>query len=283
MSYIKYQGKFEKSSLVHGLKKFHNRIKGYFIRKFSQNTVIDIGSGRGSDAFYYVKNKINCVIGIEPSKDSIDRAIRQQKKYSNTSTEFIYLNGTGEKNWDNGEAALSFEYKEKFIHIFNEKNIQANTINMFWTIHYMMNTYNDFYTLLKNIKSHLKKNGYLVILCMNGEKIHQLLQKYKGYYSIKHDNQEIFAIRAEYPFNKKIGIFGNPITVYLKGTYGLEKGIIENLVFIEELTKILKEEGFQKILQKNHLELNFIKEFKLLSESEKKISELYEALVFKYK
>jgi SAM-dependent methyltransferase len=312
MSYKKYQGDFEKSLTTLPLKIFHNNIKGYFIKKFSsdKNVIIDVGSGRGTDARHYMLNNVKLVIGIEPSKDSIEIALKNEKKLRDKykkNTKFIYLNGFGEKQWSDGSASIDPNDTTLFIELFKKQNIKADNINLFWTIHYMMDTYNDFHTLLNNIKNQLKNNGTVVVLCMDGKKIHELLQKNQGYYSVKqetssHDkpqqitetsshekpqqvtetsSHEIFGLKALYPYKENIGIFGNKIEVYLKATYGLEKGIIENLVFIDDLIKFFADNGFKLIMRKNHMDLSFLKSFQDLTNAHKKVAELYEALVFK--
>ena len=78
MEYKKYSGNIKFNEAVKYVKRFHNMTKKYFIDNYSNNIniLIDVGSGRGSDARYWVDNKVKFAIGIEPSPDSIKQAIR---------------------------------------------------------------------------------------------------------------------------------------------------------------------------------------------------------------
>jgi hypothetical protein len=300
MEYKKYSGHIKSSGAIKHVKKFHNMVKKYFIDKYSNdiNVLIDIGSGRGSDARYWVDNNIKFAIGIEPSDSSIKQAIINYVKLQKINkgkkiTKIQYLNGQGQKNWSSGSASLKKEHIGKFKHLFGTKNdedrLQADNINLFWTIHYMMNTEKEFNTLMDNIDKHTHSGSTVTILCMDGEKIDGLLKKNDGSIIVnsneEYNNQMVFKISALYPYKvptDKLPIYGNKISVLLASTYGLEKGIEENLVLISHLINEFEKRGFQLILNKNFLEIN-IPELNDLRDYERKISELYVALVFKKK
>jgi hypothetical protein len=300
MEFQKYSGDIKFSGIVKYLKRFHNMVKKYFIDKYSNNIniLIDVGSGRGSDARYWVQNRIKFAIGIEPSNDSIKQAIRNYIKLQNMNkgkkiTRIQYLNGQGQKNWSDGYAALKEDHIEKFKRYFGNRygkdksSIQADNINLFWTIHYMMDTEEDFNMLMDNIDRHTHIGSTVTILCMNGQKIDGLLKKNKGSIVIKNTNNQqlVFQLDAKYDYKtpiNKLPKYGNKISVLLAATYGLQKGIEENLVFTDHLVNEFKKKGFELILEQDFLDVK-IPELDKLRDYERKVSDLYIALVFKKK
>lgn len=294
-AYNKYSDRFKYNDLVRNLKYFHNRVKEYYITKycFKTDILIDIGSGRGTDAKKWMMNGIKFIIGIEPSSESIKIAIRNYNKYkkeiiNETSpdkymSKIIYLNGVGDKIWSNGSAALSNRDKSSFIYLFKQKSVKATNINMFWTIHYMLDTVNNFRNIITNLDRNSVKGTVLTILCMDGKKIYDLIKENNGSYVIKSQDSPIFSLEALYDYNKSIeelGPYGNKILVKLEGTYGLEKGIEENLVFIDQLNVQLGKIGFSLIESTPFLDVN-VEQRSLLTSDQEKVSDLYRALVYK--
>lgn len=289
-AYKKYAGPYDKwTDIIKTLKRFHNRVKKYYIEKYCKNkdVILDLGSGRGSDARFWTEFGVKFAVGIEPSIDSIKQAIfmynklkRDYNEQNKKITKIIYLNGSGEKNFDDGSASLREQDTERFIEIFGKKKFKADTINSFWTIHYMMDNEKDFNTLMKNITKHIKINGTVVVLCMDGQKIHNLL-KNSGVYEVKKGDDIVFKLTAQYNYRENnLPFFGNKITVELASTYGLEKGIEENLVFVDELINRFKSRNFRLIEQTEFLDVN-IPERKELKNYEEKVSDLYLTLVFR--
>ncbi len=151
----------------------------------------------------------------------------------------------------------------------------------------MMDTEEDFNTLMNNIDKHTHSGSTVTILCMDGQKIDGLLKENNGSIIVKsseqYDHQVIFQIDAKYPYQtpvEDLSKYGNKISVLFASTYGLEKGIEENLVFIDHLVSEFEKKGFELILEKNYLDIN-IPERHDLRDYETKVSELYVGLVFK--
>ncbi len=69
-------------------------------------------------------------------------------------------------------------------------------------------------------------------------------------------------------------IVGSKVSVYLKGTYGLENDIEENLVFDKEIFSKL--DNFKLIKEVNYIDLECAKS---LDENQKKITELYKYVI----
>lgn len=287
MEYEKYKGPPERLEIVANVKLFHNMTKKYYIKNYAtlSNLLIDVGSGRGSDLRFWIEFKIKSVIGVEPSSDSIKKAIGfyiKMKKERKDLPKVQYLNGLGNLSWDDGTAAIRPEDRERFINLFGRQKVKADNINLHWTIHYMMDTKNDLNALFQNIQNHTKFNSLVTVLCMDGEKIHQLLRESKGIYEVKAPDGEVaFKLEARYPYeDDKLQKYGSRITVFFAGVYGLGQGIDENLVSVSNLIRKFKKYGFEVVHQKNYMELD-IEEKKKLRDYETKISELYVGLVFK--
>lgn len=281
--YDKYSGKINFSPIMHSIKRCHNLIKRTMISKFNKNIdlLIDIGSGRGSDVFTWNISNIKRVIGIEPSSDSIKQSIFKYKKISK-KTEMVvqFLNGVGDKKWDNGSASLNEKDTSRFIKLFGKNKVKADCINLFWTIHYMLDSVDSFKNLFYNIDNHINKGGKVVMMYMSGSKILKLLDKYNGEYDIIVNNESIFKLKRKHIDTREI--FGNKIEVFMKGTYGLEKGIVENLVFGNFLRKHFKKNNYELIYKQKYTDLN-LECIKEQTVEEKKISSLYYIMVFEKK
>ena len=83
--------------------RYHNAvIKMYMGQYFYGKKILDIGSGPLSELKFYSGIKIPLVIGIEPSKFSIDKAL---KKYSDDKlfTQYKLIEGYGDEIWKNNK------------------------------------------------------------------------------------------------------------------------------------------------------------------------------------
>jgi len=216
---------------------------------------------------------------LPPSKDSIIKAIRRYKFLDNERKKRIhitYIRGVGNKSWNDGEAALDDKSRESMIKYFGKKKVKADKIDLFWTIHYMMDTKTDMLALMNNIDVHSKKETYITILCMDGDRILELLQKNDGVYSVMDGDDVIFRLTAKFDYRNKemIGEYGNTVNVILYGAYGLGGGIDENIVFKDTIIKRFTEKNFK--LKEFHRFLDVgVPEREELREYEKKVSDLY--------
>ena len=58
----------------------------------------------------------------------------------------------------------------------NDLPIQVDSINLFFSVHYIFNTEKNVHNLLKNIKTFLKANGICLVTTLNGNKVFQKLK-----------------------------------------------------------------------------------------------------------
>lgn len=283
-SYKKYSGQVRYDPVNSLAIKYNQGVKEHYIMKYNKNAniVIDIGSGKGKDIHYWINARIKFLIGIEPSQDSIMAAIKRYK-YERSKIKIAYLNGVGNKNWDNGDAALRNEDKGRFIDLFGKSNVKANSINLCFTIHYMMSNKSDFDILFNNINNHLMQNGKVLVLFMDGLKIHKLLQKNNGVYAIKNKDQVVFQCTAKYDHTKnKVKIFGTPINVFFLSVTGLENAPDENLVVPSVLKNYFTNENYE-LIENKKLSKVFPDKYNELESFQKEIVDLYRAMVFEKK
>lgn len=293
-SYEKYTGKFDRNEDTKYIKQFNNRLKGYYLRRYIYGAkfIIDVGSGKSSDLFNFNINKIRTVVAIEPSIDShvlaqnMYESLRKRKGRMYRTTIMIYINALGQEPWDN-PSTTDQRSKENAKKLFSVP-LDADAITVFHVIHYMNSTEKDFQGFLDNVKKHLKPNGYLLILCMDGEYIHNKLKESGGILDIKKNNNTIYKIEAKYDLDTDIykDPYGNIINVYFSGVYGLTHGIDEPLFNIKYATDIMKKQNFKLIENASFLDrMDRVKNPNLLAKLggvDYDIIRLYRALVFQY-
>jgi len=281
--YDLYKGKIKKDDTTKPIKIYNNKCKYYFIEKYDQNanTVLDIGSGRGSDIIYLAQFGVKNYIGIEPSDNSIGIAIKTSIAHKD-KVRVTYINAVGNKLWSDGSAGLTDDAKKYLVTRFRN-NIGTNIVHLFWTIHYMMDTDNDFLNLFHNIRTNIVKGSKVIILFMNGMRIHKEIKKNDGMITIKNESgDKIFELGAKYDYNnKKFDVFGNKISVYMSGAYGLQNTIEENLVVPDILIQFFEKNKFK--LQENINFLDINKEFVAgLKDYQKEVIGYYMGLVFEF-
>lgn len=316
-SFNLYKGKSTYHTITSPVKKCHILIKQYIIALFSSNidVLIDIGSGRGNDMEFWMDTNIKTVYGLEPSADSIKTAIfrlikllnpnnpqhkdrhnnpqhkgqhkdqhkGQHKGHYKGQTKITFIRAIGNMSWHDGSAGLDDKSKLSLTKIFRN-NIYADRIHLFWTIHYCMDTKQDFQTLFNNINNNIKTGGKVVISCMNGKLIHKLFQKNNGTYVNKtKDGEVLFELNSHYDhMNNHISPYGNVIGVKLAGAYGLDSEIKENLVGLKFVINYFCKQGYKLILNDNfvdYAEKNNIECMKNYTSIQKKISYFYNIIV----
>lgn len=284
MEYEKYKGKALENEYINVVKKIHNEIKYHLIKNMSnfnnksKKSVVDIGCGRGHELELLASLGYTSYIGIDPSEDSVQSAIRKVKflrhKYNITMS---IIRGVGDKIWSDGSAGLTNDAKMSMIRCFGNER-KYDVVHMFWCIHYCMNEKNDFINLFINIDRVLKKDGFIIISSMNGVKIDKLMKQNNG----KFNNNSMFEITSYYDHEKiELPIFGNIIGVRMAGAYGLNNEIKESVVFTEFLVEFFLNNGFNLVLNKDML--TYGKENNIITtqynESQEKITELYDLIV----
>lgn len=208
----------------------HRLISQHFIKKYGKdaNYLLDIGSGKLSDAYIYENLNIKHVYGLEPSMYSIEHAKNKINKYKNVK--FNLIHGYGNKE---------FNLKQKF-----------NVITFIFTIHYMIKNID---TVIKNILKHSNSGTIVIITCINGNRVIEKLYKIDNFdigFEIKYYRDIYWAV-----YKIKDVDMNDKMLFYMKDVYGLENGSVENIVDIKYLIdkfeknnlKLLENKSFEQV------------------------------------
>jgi len=258
-SYEIYKGKPMHDPDTSIIKRFHSDVKRNLFYKYCKKDInlLDIGSGQMVDVRHWTKCGIHNVVGIEPSKDSINNAKERIGKLGK-STNIQIINGMGNEKWKDNLKIYGHVYDYKY-----------DMITFQYTIHYMLSNLD---IVLGNIRDVAKDGATVMVLCMDGNKIKNKIKN--GTIKIMNEDQDpIFVIDK----------FNTPedIIVYFKGAYGVTNGSIEKIVDVNKLVDIF---------QKHKLKLVYRKYFNQFNSEVKKdmkdwqleVSSYYIALVFSY-
>lgn len=219
-------------------RKFHNAIKNELIQKWCKNkNVLDFGPGAGGNISKYKTANIKSLVGVNivPIQYPID---------TRTMKFFVVKN-----------------------ELYNVPKLtsskQFDVCTCFFAVHYFFknnDTLNNFYN---NVNNSLNAGGYLVMTCLDGEKV----KKLNNYES------KVFAI-------KRLGKNSKKIEVNLKGTKYFEKSqSIEYIVDLKLLMQTFKNFKLEK--QVSFSEIKNKPEFLYMSPEEQKYSFLNQVLILK--
>jgi hypothetical protein len=265
-SYNIYKGKNIYDPDTSIIKKFHLDVKEQIFSKYCKDIeyLLDVGSGQLTDAQYWNKAGVKNVVGIEPSVNSIKKGMERLEKFG-TKTKINLINGIGDTDWSKDN---------KYSQIFNYK---YDAITFQFTLHYMMYNID---ILIKNILKVSKDKTKVIVNCMDGELIHNELQK-SGRIEVRNDQEPIFAIVPMYVYRQKDIPDKSDVLVYFKGAYGVASGSIEPLVDIKMLIKKLGDSGYNLLERKKFLDYNSNNKNKM-SHIQKRVSYYYTSLIFEY-
>ena len=240
------------------IKNFHKDIKYNIFNKYCKNIdyLLDIGSGLFADLKIWNNFKIKNVIAIEPSINSIKYAIKKLEK-NKINTNIKIINGLGDENWKSNNI-YSLIYNNKY-----------DIITFQHTIHYMIDKLD---IVINNILPISKKGTKIIITCMNGDLITDMINKYKKI-EIRNDEEPIFAI---FPMEKK-----DDILVYFKGSYGVANGSIEKIVSIKQLINKFNDYNYKLLEIKKFLDYNSRIKNKM-SNIQKQVSSYYTSIILEY-
>jgi SAM-dependent methyltransferase len=211
--------------------RYNRNVLNYYLKGDNANKkLLDIGSGKCSGFFNYVKYGIKDIVGIEPSIYSIDACKAMNEKFDNRVKIKLYQ-GFGDQKWNNEV------YKNKYDYI---------VLN--FTIHYMINNLD---ILIENIKKVANKGCKIFITFINGYEIFNKLKNDK--YEIYFNKEPVYGV---YKYNESIpNTFNNSIKMlfYFKDIYGLSNGSEEYLINPDYL--IEKFSDFKLLIRNNFLDL----------------------------
>lgn len=220
--------------------------------------IIDIGSGKGQDLKRYFNAKIENFIAIDNDKASLAELIRRKyifaKEFNILTNVYVVL------------ADMTIDYNINIQKIYNlvqdlpeNKNI-INAIVCNLSIHYYIYTEE----LLKNFINFtlklLKNNGKLIITCLFGENVFNLLKNINegNSWNIYDNNILKYSIKKMYS-SKSLENIGQKIGILLPFSNG--NYYEECLVNTDYLIKTFKLYGLE-LIEKTNISINIINDFK---------------------
>ena len=224
------------------MRKYHNNIKRNIYNKYCKNkSILELAVGKAGDLHKWKSCNIKKVVGYDINSDSIKEAKRRVSEYSKKFQEKIIL-------------SVKDLTKEQVV--LSEK---IDIVSCMFAFHYFIK---DLDLILESIKVNLKKDGYFIGCCFDGDKIKKRLKN---------------------PFNDtnfNISQIDNErISVLLKETTVLNTSEQEYLVDFKEICVKMEKSGF-KLIEFVHFDAYNYQEFNL-SETEKDTSFLNVLFVFK--
>jgi ubiquinone/menaquinone biosynthesis C-methylase UbiE len=213
-------------SLITEIRKYNNSVKTdlyKFVR--GSNSILEIAGGRGGDLWKIAQNGFSNATLLDSDInalfiDSDCAKVRYQKvKQKNNS---FHLNLVH-------QSMLEPINLGKF-----------DVVSCQFAIHYAFNSLNNVDALLNNFAGSCKKNGYLILTFMDGEKIFERLKI--GEFKLEKDGHTCIRITKNYNRDKLVNV-NQSINVFID-SIGDNKEYLVNYLFLK---KELKKKGFNII------------------------------------
>lgn len=236
----------KKSNIIY-MNKFHNFLKKMLYDKYigkykNNNTVLELAGGRGGDIYKLITNNVKYVTFIDNDKKAL---LEAKRRYTVLSTrtkvpKIKFFKG---------------DLRNDLTNIIKKEFYQS--VNMHFSIHYMMKNSDIIANLFKNINYGLKHNGIFIFTSMDGEKVLKLFEKYNikknQVVKLKKNNKNIFKLTKLFSDNK-LQKYGQKINVYIE-TIGSNIEYLVNFkylihYFIKRNYKVLEDNNFSKIRDK---------------------------------
>ena len=204
------------SNLSRPLNKFHNKVKEVLLDNKSNNlcnitdihkALLDTSIGRGGDIWKWYNYKYTTILGFDIDVMGIENmGDHLGGDGAKKRLEQIKIEGTNEqKKWAR-ESKIFFAVADTSKNIRELKNINENytsivreayrympensfdTVSSQFTVHYYFENESKIKQYLQNVQTNIKKDGYLLITCLDGESVYNLLKKHKN--STRKNNYE---------------------------------------------------------------------------------------------
>jgi len=268
------------SNNLESLRKLHNYIKYRLIIGIggidaSPKKIMDTSIGLGGDIFKYLNNKVNCkfLFGLDyaPVNEACKRFYKEKGKqmYKNSKcvfirydtskniidkSGFVEIDNTHSKNminilYDNNEL-VDDEYKNINRHS-EYKGLASDKFHIIssqFSIHYYFKNENTLNGFLTNISQNIRKGGYFIGTCYDGNYIFERLKDSEPFeYYI--GDKKIYSVEKKYDiknfdFNSdsKTSMLGQIIDVYMES---IGQNMPEYLVNFDYFIDKMKEYGFK--------------------------------------
>lgn len=233
--------KDRKKSYFYNMRKFNNNVKRILYNKYCCNkSVLDLASGKGGDLNKLYSCNILKVIGFDINEESV---IESNKRLTEYPKEF--------------QDRVNY-YKKNLCKEIVLLSEPVDIVTCMFAFHYFIK---DFDIIIETINKNLKKGGYFIGCCFDGNLIKERLNS-----SFLDDNFKIIKLSE------------NQINVLLKETV-LNDPEPEYLVNFSELKEKMLKDGL-KLIENKSFKYYHNNTFKM-SDTEKDVSFLNKIFVFK--
>lgn len=255
------------SNLAKKLREFHNWIKSIIIytycspTKFEKNgkivrqSILDIGCGRGGDILKIYHARVGEYVGFDVDYEGIysstDGAVSRYNLYKKKFPDFgkvTYLHADGRtklntEDQSNSLLNISNDNKNLIEKTFH-KDRKFDIITSQFTIHFLFNNKSSIDNLIFNIKTFLKKDGYILLTLFDIDRVNTLFNdnndKYTSYYT-NEDGERTILYQINKKYTKESSEIGNPIDVYMswinqEGTF-VEEYLVPKKLMIDTMKK----------------------------------------------
>lgn len=242
------------SKIGYNMRQWHSYLKSNLIYTYcnkmydsnKQQSVLDIGHGRGGDIYKFYYTEVEYLVGIdidvEGFKSPVDGAISRYNKFRKQKPgfpkmHFIQADARALFNYDAQLKALSGmdDINKKLLNKFfptNGKTILFDRISCQFSMHYYLKDDLSWSNFKQNLKNHLREGGYFFATTFDAQQVIKLIGNNESYTEYFDDNgvkKKFFELVRRYgdiKQNDKIGI-GNGIDIYAswmfnEGTYVME-------------------------------------------------------------
>ena len=256
---------------------FHNYgIKSYlYQRPENKDSLLELACGMAGDLPRWRDNRYNFILGVDLVKDNIESAQGSYGRYLHQRDEFlkhhrqvqrvyypqaIFLIGDCALPLETGEAAKGKDHDSETLlrllysgkvtdkysyltpyRIPGKASKRFDVVSCQFAIHYFFKTKEKLDGFLRNVSYNLKPNGKFITTFMDGQKVHQMIQK-EGYAKGVKEDHVVWCIQKQYKSFNKTNAYGRLIDVYLENTNHF---IPEYLVHFELLKEKAKEYGLE--------------------------------------
>lgn len=256
------------TNLIKKMREFHNWIKSIIIYtycspirkevggKVVRQSILDIGCGRGGDILKIYHARAGEYVGFDVDFEGIysssDGAI---SRYNHLKSKFPDFGKVAFLQADGGVFLNPEEQTKSLSNISNEnkkmlektfyKDRKFDIISSQFVIHYLFGQKNSIDNLIRNIKTFLRKDGYVLLTLFDAELINKLFDtdnKYTSFYTTEDGKREkLYEIVKKY--NKLDNTIGNPIDVHMGWINDTDKYIEEFLVTKNLMVNTMKKAG----------------------------------------
>ena len=252
---------------------FHNYgIKSYlYSRPEQKDSILELACGMAGDLPRWKDNRYNFILGVDLVKNNIESPQGSYSRYLYQRSEFmkkhrhiqrvhypqaLFVVGDCALPLETGEAAKGKDYDseallkllymgkvtEKYSYLSQYRlpgraSRKFDVVSCQFAIHYFFKTKERLDGFLRNVSYNLKPNGKFILTFMDGQKVHQAINK-DGYAKGIKEDHVVWCIQKQYKSFTKANVYGRLIDVYLENTNHF---IPEYLVHFEVLKEKAKE------------------------------------------